>query len=52
MVKKLQKIGNSFCVILDKAILKLIKVENESKTSFEIEIKNGNIILKPIEDKE
>jgi antitoxin component of MazEF toxin-antitoxin module len=46
MVKTLQKIGNSKGIVLDKAILELLKIGENG--SFELEIKDGGLFLKPV----
>ncbi len=48
MEKKLTKVGSSYGVILDKAILELIGA-NE-KTKFKVEIKGKSVLLTPIND--
>ena len=48
MVKKLKKIGNSQGLILDKAILDLLKITME--TPLEIETDGQNLIIKPIRE--
>lgn len=46
MVKKLIKHGNSLALIIDKPILKMLKI-NES-TELELQIENGNLVITPI----
>ena len=46
MIKRLQKIGNSQGIILDKPILDLLKIKDNA--SFEVTHKNNGIFLKPI----
>lgn len=50
MIKQLTKIGNSQGIILDKAILELLNIEEGS--SFEVTTKNGGLFLKPLDIKE
>lgn len=50
MIKQLTKIGNSQGLILDKAILELLNIEEGA--SFEITTKNGGLFLKPIHIKD
>ncbi len=45
-MKSLQKIGNSRGILIDKAILKLLKMEDNG--SFEVELREGGIFLKPV----
>lgn len=50
MVKKLTPIGNSKGILLDKAILELLKMnENDS---FDVSIQDGGLFLKPIKTKD
>lgn len=49
VIKQLTKIGNSQGLILDKAILELLHIEEGS--SFEVTTKNGGLFLKPIDIK-
>ncbi len=46
MIKKLSKHGNSLALLIDKPILELLDV-NEN-TQFKIRIDEGNIILEPV----
>ena len=46
MVKTLQKIGNSRGIVLDRPILKLLKMAENG--AFELEIKDGGLFLKPL----
>lgn len=46
MLKRLSKHGNSLAILLDKPILELLDV-NEN-TQFKIKIENGKIILEPV----
>jgi antitoxin component of MazEF toxin-antitoxin module len=50
MIKQLTRIGNSQGIILDKAILDLLKIKDGS--SFEVTTKNGGLFLKPIDIQE
>lgn len=50
MIKKLSKHGNSLALLIDKPILELLDV-NEN-TSFRIRIDGGNIILEPVRKEE
>jgi len=50
MVKKLKKIGNSQGLILDKAVLDLLKITMD--TPLEIETDGTNLIIKPIRENE
>jgi len=45
MVKKLTKHGNSWAVIIDKPLLKLLGINEKSK--LELSVANGNLIIKP-----
>ncbi len=47
MLKRLQKIGNSRGILLDKPILKLLKVD-ENTGAFEISQRDGGLFLKPV----
>ena len=46
MIKQLRKIGNSQGVIIDKPILDLMKMTD--KDSFDVEMKDGGLFLKPV----
>ena len=48
MVKKLKKIGNSQGIIIDKAVLELLKITMD--TPLEIETDGQNLIIKPIRE--
>jgi antitoxin MazE len=48
MVKKLKKIGNSQGLIIDKAVLELLKITMD--TPLEIETDGQNLIIKPIRE--
>ncbi len=51
VVKKLTKHGNSFCLILDKALVQLVGIESD--TLVEISTEDGKeLIIKPINDEE
>ena len=46
MAKKLVKHGNSLALIIDKRTLKALGVEDD--TSFDLEIKNKTLVVKPV----
>jgi hypothetical protein len=46
MIKQLQKVGNSRGIILDRPILDLLKIDDN--TSFEISQEKGGLLLRPI----
>jgi len=50
MIKQLQKIGNSRGIIIDRAILDLLDVPEDS--SFEITQEDGGLFLRPLTAKE
>ena len=50
MIKRLQKIGNSRGIVIDKPILDLLNLEDND--SFEVTQKEGGLFLKPISAKE
>lgn len=50
MVKHLQKIGNSRGIIIDRAILDLLDVPEDS--SFEVTQEDGGLFLRPLTAKE
>jgi len=50
MIKKLQKIGNSRGIIIDKAILELLHIDEDA--SFEITQEKDGLLLKPLTAKE
>ncbi len=50
MIKRLQKIGNSRGIVLDKPILDLLGIEPDG--SFEIRAEKGGLFLKPVDAKE
>ena len=49
MIKKLQKIGNSRGVLLDKALLKLLKVEDDDQV--EIIPQDEGLLIKKVDAK-
>ena len=49
MIKKIQNIGNSKGIILEKALLKLLKVENDD--SVEIIPQNDGLLIKKVDAK-
>jgi antitoxin component of MazEF toxin-antitoxin module len=46
MVKKLTQIGNSKGILIDKAILDLLHINENA--GFDISVKDGGLFLKPI----
>jgi len=46
MIKQIRKIGNSQGVIIEKPILDLMKMTD--KDSFDVEMKDGGLFLRPI----
>lgn len=50
MVKHLQKIGNSRGIIIDRAILELLNIDEDA--SIEITPENGGLFLRPLSAKE
>jgi antitoxin component of MazEF toxin-antitoxin module len=50
MIKRLQKIGNSRGIVIDKAILDLLKVDADG--AFEVITKQGGLFLKPVSKKD
>ena len=50
MIKQLQKIGNSRGIIIDRAILELLKIPEDS--SFEVTQEEGGLFLRPLTTKE
>ena len=50
MIKTLKKIGNSKGIILDKALLQLMKMD-EDGGAFEVQFKDGGLFLKPLSTK-
>jgi antitoxin component of MazEF toxin-antitoxin module len=49
MIKRLKKMGNSNALILDKAIMELVGLEENSK--IQLTVSNGSIILTPADPK-
>jgi antitoxin component of MazEF toxin-antitoxin module len=49
MIKKIQKIGNSQGIVLDKALMKLLKVEDDDRV--EIVPHNEGLLIKKVEAK-
>jgi len=49
MIKKLIQHGNSSAIILDKPIMELLQIDNE--TLLEVSTDGKNIILSPVKDK-
>lgn len=49
MIKKLQKIGNSRGILLEKALLKLLKVENDG--SVEVVLHEDGLLIKKVDTK-
>jgi len=49
MIKKLQKIGNSRGILLEKALLKLLKVENDDQV--EIIPQDEGLLIKKVDAK-
>jgi len=47
MIKKLQKIGNSRGIVLDKALLKLLNIEEENEV--ELVPRDEGILLKKVD---
>ena len=50
MIKQLQKIGNSRGIIVDRTILDLLDVPEDS--SFEVTLEKGGLFLRPLTAKE
>ena len=46
MFKKLSKVGNSRAIVIDKAILKLLKISDDTKISLKID--GNKLILEPV----
>jgi antitoxin component of MazEF toxin-antitoxin module len=44
-IKKLSRVGDSTCVILDKQLLKMADIEPDSEV--EIRVENGTIVVAP-----
>lgn len=49
MIKKIQKIGNSQGIVLDKALMKLLKVEDDDRV--EIVPHNEGLLIKKVDAK-
>jgi antitoxin component of MazEF toxin-antitoxin module len=49
MIKKLRKVGNSQALILDKGILELLNIDNQ--TPLDVSTNGDIILIKPIRDK-
>lgn len=49
MIKKIQNIGNSKGIVLEKALLKLLKVENDD--SVEIIPQNDGLLIRKVDAK-
>ncbi|HUU54012.1 MAG TPA: AbrB/MazE/SpoVT family DNA-binding domain-containing protein [Armatimonadota bacterium] len=49
MIKQLRKVGNSSALILDKAIMELIGLEENGKV--QLVVSNGSLILTPVQPK-
>ncbi len=49
MIKKLRKVGNSQAIILDKSLLELLKIDNE--TPLDISTNGDIILIKPVRDR-
>lgn len=49
MIKRIQNIGNSKGIVLEKALLKLLKVENDD--SVEIIPQNDGLLIKKVDAK-
>lgn len=50
MIKTLKKVGNSQALIIDKSILELLKIDNN--TPLDISTNGDILFIKPIRDKE
>jgi len=50
MIKRLQKIGNSKGIVIDKAILDLLNVDPDG--AFEVTTRQGGLFLKPLNKKD
>jgi antitoxin component of MazEF toxin-antitoxin module len=50
MIKQLRKVGNSNALILDRAVMELIGLEE--KGSIQLTVRNGSLILTPTSPKE
>ena len=49
MIKKLIKHGNSSAIVIDKPIMELLHIDNE--TPLELSTDGNNIIISPVKDK-
>lgn len=49
MIKKFAKHGNSVAIIVDKPLLKMLKMTKDS--SFELILENGDLIIRPVRAK-
>ena len=50
MIKRLQKVGNSRGIVIDKPILDLLNLEEND--AFEVTQKEGGLFLKPLSTKQ
>lgn len=50
MIRSLQKIGNSKGIVIPRAILDLLKLDDSG--SFEVQLQDGGLFLKPINIKQ
>ncbi len=50
MIRSLQKIGNSKGIVIPKAILEMLELDESG--SFEVQIQDGGLFLKPINVKQ
>lgn len=50
MVKKLHTVGKSKCIILDKAILRLLNIEDEKNDRLEINVYGNQIVINKYEE--
>jgi antitoxin component of MazEF toxin-antitoxin module len=48
MLKRIQQIGNSQGVIIDKTVLRLVGAEDA--TALDLTVENGAIVLRPIDE--
>lgn len=46
MIKRLQKIGNSRGIVLDKPVLDLLKIPVDG--AFEVTVRKGSLLLTPV----
>jgi len=49
MIKQLRKVGNSSALILDKALMELIGLEENAEV--QLAVSNGSLILTPVQPK-